>query len=218
MLASRRTIEPELMDTLPPGRVERNLRDLDRINRWLGGHRTIRKLVGEVARPDEQISLLDVGAASGDMGRAVCSRFRRAWVVSLDHRLEHVAGAPRPAIAADAFRLPFRDSSFDIVMCSLFLHHFQDAEITSLLADFRRLARRAVVVIDLERHPVAWRFLPATRFLAGWDRVTVHDGRISVAASFRPEELAKLASEAGFSRVRVRRHRPWFRVSLVALV
>jgi SAM-dependent methyltransferase len=166
-------------------------------------------------RPAERFSVLDVGAGSGATGAAL----RRAWpgcrVTSLDRRPLHLARAVAPRVAADAFRLPFPDRSFDFVLCSLFLHHFPDADAAGLLAQFRCLARCCAVVIDLERHPLAYYFLPATRRLLRWHAVTLHDGPISVEAGFYPAELEALARAAGAREFTVRRHHPWRRLSLV---
>ncbi len=210
-----RVLRPELLDTLEPALAEPSLRDLVRINRWLGGHRILLQVLGELAAPREKFSLLDVGAASGDMARAVRRRFPNAWVVSLDRRLPHLAAAEPERVAADAFRLPFRERSFDFVYCSLFLHHFPDGRVVELISRLHSLASRALIAVDLERHPAAYYFLPASRWLFGWNSVTVHDGRISVESGFRPAELAALARAAGAGPVRIRKHRPWFRVSMV---
>jgi ubiquinone/menaquinone biosynthesis C-methylase UbiE len=163
----------------------------------------------------EHFTVLDVGAASGDMGAALRKHYKDAVVTSLDRRELHLQLGRGQRVAADAFHLPFRPRSFDFVICSLFLHHFQNAQITELLAQMRTVARRAVVALDLERHPLAYYFLPATRYLLGWHEVTVSDGCISVEAGFRPGELFALARSAGAERSQVRRHRPWFRLSLV---
>ena len=68
---------------------------------------------------------------------------------------------------------------------------------------------------NLERHPVAYHFLPMTRRVFGWCPLTVHDGPMSVAAAFRVEELASLANAAGATVLAAQRHWPWFRISVV---
>ena len=117
---------------------------------------------------------------------------------------------------ADAFRLPFPDTSFDIVHCSLFLHHFENQAVVGLLNSFGRICRQHVIVTDLERHFLAYHFLPATRWLFRWDPITLHDGPISVAAAFRAGELRALAERAGLRDIDVRTHRPAFRLCLTA--
>jgi SAM-dependent methyltransferase len=160
--------------------------------------------------------MLDVGAASGHSAAAVASRFPLARICSLDRCHFNVSGAPDPKVVANAFALPFRPRSFDIVFCSLLLHEFPDRDVAGLLRQFHELSRRTLVVLDLYRHPIAYHFLPSTRRVFGWGAVTVHDGPASVEAGFLPSELERLAAEAGIRRARVRRHLPWFRISLAA--
>ena len=210
-----RTLRPELLESADPALANRNLRDIARINRWFGGHRAILHVFKNLAPLQKKFSILDVGAGSGDMGKCLRRRFRNAMVVSLDHRSYHLRDAPAPRVAADAFQLPFLPKAFDFVVCSSVLHHFSDCEVIELIAELRRFARRALIILDLERHSLPYHFLPMTRRLFGWSALTVHDGPVSVAAGFRPEELAHLAHVAVANPVVVRRHWPWFRISVV---
>jgi hypothetical protein len=211
---SRRVIRHEILDEQTPEAGAASLRDLVRINRYLGGHEASRRALRAVA-PKQPFTVLDIGAASGDSARIIGEAFPQAAVTSLDYKLHHLAGAPLPKLAADAFRPPLRDKSFDIVHCSLFLHHFEDVEVVQLLGAFGKLARVAVVVNDLERHPLAYWFLPWTRWLMRWDPITVHDGPISVQAAFKEQELRDLAVTAGLRDVHTRVYRPAFRITLV---
>ena len=215
MRSDCREIRPELLHLAAPREAERNLRDLVRINRWFGGHRVVARLFRGLAGPGERFSVLDVGAASGDMGESLRGGFPNSIVASLDRHSPPLRAAPEPRLAADAFRLPFRDAAFDYVLCFMLLHHFADDDIVVLLRGFRRVAARGVVILDLERHPFAYHFLPATRWLLRWHRITLHDGPASVAAGFRPDELERLARAAGAPEVLVRLHRPWFRISAI---
>jgi len=211
-----RLIEPEYLDSAPEEEARQSLRDLERINRWSGGHRLARRLVGEFASASETFTLLDVGCGSGDMAAAIRAGFLRARVTSLDLDPLHVGAAAPPRVIADAFSLPFRARSYDFVFCSLFLHHFTDERIIALLASFGEVSRHAVLAIDLERGPLAWHALAATRWLFHWHPITLHDGPVSVQAAFKLDELRRLAVQAGLSGAVVRRHRPWARLSLAA--
>jgi SAM-dependent methyltransferase len=217
-MLNQRVIVPEMLDHAPPDVTRASLRDLARVNRYLGGYYVLRRLFASVVKPDDSFSLLDVGAASGDMGAAIRRRYPRARVTSLDYKADHLTQAANPKLVADAFRLPFRPASFDFVFSSLFLHHFTDDQVVELFRSFRCLARRAVLAIDLERGPLAYHFLPRTRWLFGWHDITINDGQISVAAALKKDELRALAVRAGLDAARVRVHRPWSRLSLVAPV
>lgn len=211
-----RLIQPELLDHLPPEQARPNLADLVRINTRFGGHSVLRELMASVAGPNEKFTLLDIGAASGDAARTIRTNFPKASITSLDYNAVNLGAAPNPKLLADAFRLPFPADAFDFVLSSLFLHHFGNAEVVELLRCFHQVARRALLVCDLERHILPYLFLPVTKALFHWQRITVHDGMISVRASFRASELSNLAQAAGIQGAKVRVHRPAFRLSLVA--
>jgi len=211
-----RVLKPEILDSLPYDRAKASLGDLIRLNRRWGGHSTLRRLLREI--PEKSFSLLDVGAASGDMGARVREWYPEARVISLDRIVAHLTSAEGPRVAGDAFHLPFRPKSIDYVFCSLFLHHFTDDQVARLLAGFGEVARRAVLVIDLDRNPVPYYFVPWTQWLFGWDSVTVNDARISVEAAFRPRELETLARRAGLRNPRAQAYWPAFRIALVANV
>lgn len=213
-----RVIEPELLDHASPEVARDNLGDLVRINRYLGGHAILRRIMADFACPQDCFSMLDVGAASGDMGAVLQRCYPRATITSLDRKCVHLEKAAHPKLAGDAFLLPFGARSFDFVFSSLLLHHFTDDQVVELFRNFRILARRAVIAIDLERGPLAYHFIPATRWLFGWHDISLYDGPVSVRAAFKKDELLALALRAGLDQARVSVHRPWARLSLVASV
>ena len=213
---SGRVLKPEILDTLPYDQARASLSDLVRLNRRWGGYSTLQRLVEDAVPRGEPLSVLDVGAASGDMGRRIRNLRPQARVTSLDYVASHLTACEGPRVVGDAFALPFHPGSFDYVFCSLFLHHFRDAQIVDLLQQFGRVARRAVLVVDLLRSPLAYYFVPWTRWILGWDAVTVNDGPISVEAAFHPRELEALALAAGLKNPRARSFRPAYRIAMSA--
>lgn len=210
-----RVLKPELLDSAGRELRDLNLQDIVRINRWCGGHRVLLRVLRGLVSSGERFSVLDVGAASGDMGQCIREVFPNARVLLTDYRLAHLRNTALPRVAADAFRLPFLPGTFDFVICSSVLHHFPDGQVVDLIRKTRSFARRALIILDLERHPIPYYFLHSTRRVFGWSTLTLHDGPISVAAGFRAEELASLTHAAGAGAVTVRKHRPWFRLSAV---
>jgi hypothetical protein len=144
-----RELKPQLLDFPEPDIVKKNLRDIARINRWFGGHRALLRLLRELVHPRGQFSVLDVGAASRDMGKRICRHFRSATMISTDHHSSHLRNASSPPLAANAFHLPFLPGAFDFVACSSVLHHFSDSEVVKLIVELRQFARGALIVLDL---------------------------------------------------------------------
>jgi 2-polyprenyl-3-methyl-5-hydroxy-6-metoxy-1,4-benzoquinol methylase len=211
----QRVIEPELLDHVAPEEARPNLADLVRINRSFGGHSVLRNSLRLLPSTQSALTFLDVGAASGDSAGVIRELFPASIVTSLDCNSTNIEKAPHPKLLGNAFELPFDRESFDYVLCSLFLHHFQDTGIVDLLRRFYSTARKAIIVCDLERHILPYLFLPATRLLFGWNKITVQDGLKSVRAAFRADELTRLAKAAGITSVQTRVHRPAFRLSMV---
>ncbi len=211
-----RVIEPELLEDAGPEDARRNLADIIRLNQHFGGHRLILKMLSRVAQPSDEFTLLDVGAASGDSGRVIQAAYPRAKVISLDLQEQNLAAAGAPKVLGDAFHLPLADGGVDFVFNSLFLHHFTDEQATALLREQYRVARRALLASDLERHVLSYWFLPATQAFFRWHWITVHDGPVSVRAAFRARELEAVARGAGIPAAEVSVHRPAFRLSLIA--
>jgi len=138
-------------------------------------------------------------------------------VVLCDLKRLHLQRARNlPRVVASAGRLPFADSSFDFVTASLLLHQFRDADVVELLREFGRTCRRAVLINDLERHWFPLLFLRLTSPLVARSYLTQHDAPASIRQGFLPQELGELARAAGYHDFLVRRHLPWFRLSLVA--
>ena len=124
-------------------------------------------------------------------------------------------GAETKAVG-NALRPPFRPASFDYVFvrCSCIIS--RTTRWWSYYGNFGEVARKAVLVIDLERNPIPYYFMAWSRPLLRWDPVTVHDGAISVEAAFRRRELEDLARQAGLRNPRARVFRPAFRIALAA--
>jgi SAM-dependent methyltransferase len=217
-LATRST-DAELLDAgLPAAEVRKSLADLRFVNRWLSARRGLLRAVAPHLPPRGR--LLDVGCASGDVAAWLSSRLAQPLLtVGVDVKRLHLAEAPpavRPVVA-DVFGLPFRDASFDVVTASLFLHHFDEAELGRLLRELARLARRAIVVSDLERARVPFVFGRAVFPLLFTTPVSVHDGLVSIRRGFREPELRTAFAAAGLRRVTIRRHFPYRLLAVAAL-
>lgn len=173
-----------------------SLADLETIHRRLGGRRILARHLAPLLAPwPAPLTLLDLGCGSGHVARHLASPAVR--VLGLDRQLAHGRLAPRGrTTAGDAFRLPLADRSVDVVLTTLFLHHFSPDEVTSVLAEARRVSRRAVVSFDLSRHRGALAVNAVLAPLLYRSPITVHDGRASVRQAYTASEMREIATRA----------------------
>jgi SAM-dependent methyltransferase len=209
-LAERALDKEELDEGVAPDEAQRSLADLRFVNRWLSNRGRLWEAV-EPFLDGPRPSLLDVGCGSGDVAAWIRSRAGgRLMAVGADLKLLHLQVAPPEIhrVAADVHHLPFADRSFDVVMTSLFLHHFDAPQVAGVLSGLYRLARRALVVNDLRRARVPYQFGRLAFPLMFRSRVSVEDGLVSIRRAFREDEMRAGFAAAGIP-VRIRRCWPY---------
>jgi len=197
--------------------------ELQIVNRWMGDAHSLRAtLFPEIeAQSLKSFSLLDIGAGSGELLRVTAAwarqthRFMRAVGLELNERSaesiieESKSFEEISSMRGDALELPFSDSQFDYVICSLFTHHFVDEQVVQILREMSRVAKRRIFVIDLHRHPIAYFLYTTLGKLVLHNRLIRHDGALSILRSFKADEWRKLARRAGLRDVWVERHFPY---------
>ncbi len=214
----RRAYEAELIDAPlhDLGEFAHSLDQVAQVNRWLGGERSLRQHLAPWIRGVD-VRALDVGTGNGATlrrlgnwaeGRSVTWR---AVAVELNPQAAALARhGGTSVVIGDALRLPFADDTFDVTLCTLTLHHFADDDAVTLLGEMARVSRGTVLVSDLERSTLNYW---GARLLAAsvWrdNRLTRHDGPLSVRRSFTRSELLEIGRRAGLRDARVRRHVPW---------
>lgn len=220
-----RSTKPERIDTgdYTTEEYDRFLYDIRLVNRFAGDNRALRKtLLREIEREDiKKFSVLDVGAGSGELLRAIAKFSRKQdrtanlYGLELNKRsAESILQESKDfdeirAIRSDALRLPFADNSFDYAISSLFTHHLSDTQIIQTLLEMNRVASRKIFVIDLHRHPLAYGFYKAFCVAFRISRLVREDGSLSILKSFNPEELKGLAERAEMENISVTRHFPF---------
>ncbi|MEO6486379.1 MAG: methyltransferase domain-containing protein [Thermoanaerobaculia bacterium] len=212
MLTPERVDTEELLDEhdAPRTEMERSLRDLRRINRWLGGVSIYRRLL-ERAAPLR--SVVDVGAGTADQVGSVDVPMRIALDFKFDH-LTYLRDAPVHRVVGDARHLPFRDDSIDAVTSAHFFHHFSPEENVVILREALRVARKAVVINDTRRHYAPLLFIRLVSALRLVGRITRYDGPASVRRGYTIDEARAIAQRTGAGRAEVRRAFP-FRFGLL---
>lgn len=197
--------------------LEEDLLYLRQLNRYLGGARCVRYGIARLVRRRNlsTLSILDVGAGSADVALDIvrwCRHNRvRATVVTLERDPVTVAVAAKAVagvaeisvVRGDAAAPPFAPKRFDCVVASQFLHHFSESEIVELLRSWATLARRAIVVGDLLRHPLAYYGIQALTRLSTKNIMTLTDAPLSVRRAFTLAEWRALFRRADVGKFHV---------------
>jgi len=213
-----RRLGPELID-LPfenysLAEYSGSLADIRKVNRFLGDYRATLKYFSSLVPADAEsrigpIRVLDVATGSADIPVALVKWARRRRVHIAVIAVDNNPLAVREAVAltqdypeitialADGFSLPFEDGSFDIVLCNKALHHFSEEDTVRLLQEIGRVAAIGYVVMDLRRSWVAWTLISILSRLFTRNKLTRHDGPLSVLRSYTVPELEALSKKAG---------------------
>jgi SAM-dependent methyltransferase len=223
-LLEARATASERMDGggVPEAELAGAYRRLRALNRLFAAAAPIRigveRLWADAGKPD-RLSVLDVGAGSGDVNRALL-RWAERNRVTLSIRLVDVReeacrearrlfrGEERVEVGrGDLFALPERAA--DIVTATQFVHHFGPAELPAVVRRMLDVSRIGVVLNDLRRHIVPWAAVWLTARLITRNRCIRHDGPLSVARGFRDEDWDRLAKDGGFGELRYARKAPY---------
>ena len=214
----RRERRPELMDdpSLDAEVHRKALVGLARINRWSGSAEVLWPAIRELARKQSRpLRLLDIATGSGDVPIALWQRAKREGVAieisGCDISPVAVATATAAAakananirfFVADVLNVPL-PTGFDIITCSLFLHHLDEPDIATVLRKMHDAAESMVLVNDLARGRINFGLVWIASRLFSRSRVVHYDGPISVRGALTPAELSRLAIQSGLDGVEV---------------
>jgi 2-polyprenyl-3-methyl-5-hydroxy-6-metoxy-1,4-benzoquinol methylase len=204
--------QPELMERPQPvsAELQRDLQNLCQLNRFFGSHRLVRHFLKQWVTTGSRMRIADLATASGDIPRLMVDYARSVdATVSIDAVDQNAASLKiAKDLSSDYPEIAFQQGNilewgetgaYDLVHCSLVLHHFSNEDAVCLLRRCRELSRNFVLVSDLRRGYVATVgvfLLTATVFR---EPMTRTDGRLSAARAFSFREFDQLARTAGWS-------------------
>ena len=189
--------------------LENDLRNIRQLNRFFGSHRLIVHFLRRWIKPGDHVRIVDLATGSGDIPRLIVDYAQKIGakveVDALDRQpatleiARNLSGNYPEISYIDANILEWRPAEpYDIVLCSLALHHFSDDDAVRLLRRCRELSRKFVLVSDLRRGLLATIGVYLLTALIFREPMTRYDGRVSAARAFSVAELDELASRASW--------------------
>ena len=212
----RNTLEEQMDDLQIQGPVvDRTLKELDTINKWLGGNQVtilgLERLLGEY--PDaSKISVADLGCGSGKMLQMInewgASRNMELTLVGVDaneyiaaYAAENSAISPEISIRkANIFDSDFQLEKFDVITSTLFTHHFDRSQLIELITAWVRQCNYGVVINDLHRHWLAYYSIKGITSVFSKSEMVRQDAPVSVLRGFIKSDWVRLMKACGINK------------------
>ena len=217
----KRSDEPEIMDNFfMKGEILKDALDkIASINRLLGGNKVtlqgVETLLNERAYSNNapnEIRILDVGCGNGDMLRVLAEyalknnlQFNLVGIDANAYTIGHARQLSKnypniSYICADIFNEIEQPNSYDVILCTLTLHHFKDPEILKLMNSFRNRAEMGIIVNDLHRSAIAYYLFLAICFVFRLNKMSKDDGLVSILRGFKKDDFLYYSRKLNFKK------------------
>jgi len=211
---TNRSTKIEIMDDLDMSgeALINSLDQLANINKWLGGNNTTLdslKTILKTNPKDKMISIVDLGCGNGDMLRKVAHFGKKngykfdllgidANQATIDYAIQLSANFPEITYKKeDVLSKEFATHTYDIAMCTLFLHHFEDPIALDFIQTLLKNAKIGVVINDLHRHWLAYYLFKLLTSVVG-NEMTREDGLTSILKAFKRQDLDRFSKKINF--------------------
>jgi len=215
-----RSEESEIMDDFAmEGEILRDALDkIAKINQLLGGNqltlRGVQNLIASVPKTTK-ISIVDVGCGNGDMLRTLANyglkQNLNLELIGIDANNFTINHAQKLSEnysnisykCEDIFSQSFEELKYDIVLCTLTLHHFKDDEITRLMTVFNANSKVGIVINDLQRSALAYRLFQGLCFAFQLNTMSREDGLVSILRGFKKGELIHFSEKLNLTNYKI---------------
>ena len=218
---SKRSGDAEIMDDLEYAgeMMDRTLGELEVINRWLGGNNVTINGISQLlegAKPDGTVHVADLGCGRGDMLVLIDGWAKKKNIdvnlIGIDAN-QYVIDAARkrlirfPHIQLQAVNIlspVFQSKKFDIVIGTLFYHHFSDEQLITFFSRLKNQANIGFLINDIHRHSLAYYSIKLLTGLFSRSSMVKFDAPLSVLRSFSREELSNILYSAGIKNFTIK--------------
>jgi 2-polyprenyl-3-methyl-5-hydroxy-6-metoxy-1,4-benzoquinol methylase len=213
----KRSFDPavlEMMDRPQPvsPELERDLERIRQLNRWFGSYRLVLSFMRRWIKPCARMRIVDLATGSGDIPRVIVHHARKIGAqVAIDAidqqpatlEIARKLSVGYPEISYSEANILQWDppAPYDIVLCTLALHHFSDEDAVKVLHRCRELSKRFVLVSDLRRGFFLRFGVHLLTALIFREPMTRHDARLSAERAFSVSEMRELAARANWKNL-----------------
>lgn len=212
----KRSFDPavlEMMDRPQPvsPELERDLERLRQLNRWFGSYRLVSAFLRRWMVPSAHLRVADLATGSGDIPRLLVDYARRIGarveIDAIDQQAATIEIARK--LSSDYPEISYHEANilewqspqpYDIVLCSLVLHHFSDDDAVKLLQRSRELSKKFVLVSDLRRGVLLQTGVYLLTALIFREPMTRFDARLSAQRAFSFSQMRELAIQGGWKK------------------
>ena len=209
-----RWYKKELLDAddIPFEDIKVCMKELNTVNRLLGGHSITLSGVKEITGArSENIQICEIGCGGGDNLKALSKKYRGASFIGIDMKKECVAfaGQQYPElkadwIASDYSKADLNNKKPDIIFSSLFCHHFTNEELVNMLQWMQANSSKGFFINDLQRSRVAYYLIKWLTAVFSKSYLVKNDACLSVARSFRKKDWQRIFRLAGINNYSIR--------------
>jgi ubiquinone/menaquinone biosynthesis C-methylase UbiE len=210
---SIRSYQKELLDRddIPFPAIERNMRELDIINTWLGGHAITLSGLKQLIQHKAEITVCEIGCGGGDNLLAIqqwCGRKKiKTTFTGIDINPDCIKIARSKIkdpesdfIVCDYRKFSFEKEKPDIIFSSLFCHHFTNDELVTMLEWMQANSGTGFFINDLHRHAAAYYSIKTLTTLFSRSYLVKNDAPLSVLRGFNKQEWKYLLQKAGIKK------------------
>ena len=210
-----RSNDSEIMDDfdLEGNKIKDALDKIVKINQLLGGNRltlqSVKKIIQNLDKKTP-ITILDIGCGNGDMLRVLAKYgYKNNFnfkLIGVDANLHTIDYAEKLStdyynieyFSMNIFEEQFVELKYDIVLCTLTLHHFNNDKILELLKILYQNSKLAIVINDLHRSKIAYFLFQMISIIFNLNKMTKHDGLVSILRGFKKSELIDFSEKMKF--------------------
>jgi 2-polyprenyl-3-methyl-5-hydroxy-6-metoxy-1,4-benzoquinol methylase len=210
----KRSFDPavlEMMDRPQPvsPELKRDLERIRQLNRWFGSYHLVLSFMRRWIKPGSCMRIVDLATGSGDIPRVIVDYARKIGAHVAIDAVDRQAATLQIArkLSVGYPEISYYEANvlewdpmepYDMVLCTLALHHFSDEDAVSVLRKCRELSRRFVLVSDLRRGFLLKTGVYLLTNLIISEPMKRHDARLSCERAFSFFETRDLALRAGW--------------------